>query len=452
MMETAIRDRFLIALAKFFGESPLRDKPLASVQLCPTELMEEILTSILVNGKVELTLEKINRLMISCRHRLATNHFFQYFFDNVKTIDEFEKAVDRYRIKAMWLFGNFRFAYRSLATCDREEFQQIIRETEPVDEDRFAKREPFSEIQAIAVESLHLLGYIAKGELDDLEMTYKFLQQLLNAGIGRSKVLQGMGPNRLERSLGVLRNHGLEPSVSDFADLPVEELKSLVSKVASVLDPLRRSREEAVKVGLNNTDRYLTLPFLDVYVATSMREKKDFVAQHEFIKQVFSDPQVEPLRLRYFDPMLSYVENRITKGVIEMLMLRRASVTIYLAGSSDTLGKDSELAATLAQGKAVIVYVPHGEQNDKRAQIFREDHPLGLQIAVNTGVAHGIIVVRSPEQCATMVRKVMLRERTFNIEHEKGVFLLREKETNSVLRVVTDDPLLTHAFWAYFNQ
>jgi hypothetical protein len=77
---------------------------------------------------------------------------------------------------------------------------------------------------------------------------------------------------------------------------------------------------------------------------------------------------------------------------------------------------------------------------------------LGLQIAVNTGVAHGIIVVRSPEQCATMVRKVMLRERTFNIEHEKGVFLLREKETNSVLRVVTDDPLLTHAFWAYFNQ
>jgi uncharacterized protein YheU (UPF0270 family) len=133
-------------------------------------------------------------------------------------------------------------------------------------------------------------------------------------------------------------------------------------------------------------------------------------------------------------------------------MLRRASVTIYLAGSSDTLGKDSELAATLAQGKAVIVYVPHGEQNDKRAQIFREDHPLGLQIAVNTGVAHGIIVVRSPEQCATMVRKVVLRERTFNIEHEKGVFLLREKETNSVLRVVTDDPLLTHAFWAYFNQ
>ena len=183
-----------------------------------------------------------------------------------------------------------------------------------------------------------------------------------------------------------------------------------------------------------------------------MREKQDFIDQHEFTKAVFNDPFVLPLRLRYFDPTLSYVENRITKGLIEMLMLRRASVTIYAAGARDTLGKDSELAATLAQGKAVIVYVPNGEQHDKRAQNFREDHPLGLQIAVETGVAHGIIVVRTPEQCATMLRKVILRERTFTIEHEGGIFLLREKETNSVVRVVSDDPLLTHSFWTYFNQ
>jgi hypothetical protein len=451
-MPTAIRERFLIALAKFFGESPLRDKPLASVQLSPPELMDEIISAILASDKIHLTLEKFNRLMLSCRHRLATDHFFQYFFHGVSNIDEFEVAIDRYRIKAMWLFGNFRFAYRRLATSDREDFARMIEKTEPINQEEFTKREPFGEIQPIDVGSLYLLGYIAKAELDDLELAFKFLEQLSESSANRSDIVRGMGESRLKKFLTVLAKHKLKASQDNIAILPIGELNSLKAKIGVLLEPLRISRQNAVTIGLQNTDRYLTLPYLDVYVATSMREKEDFVNQHDFIHRVFNNLQVKPLNLRYFDPMLSYVENRITKGLIEMLMLRRATVTIYVAGASDTLGKDSELAATLAQGKAVIVYIPEGETFDKRAQTFREDHPLGLQIAVNTGVAHGIIVVRTPEQCATMLRKVMLRERTFNVEHEKGVFLLREKETNSVLRVASDDPLLTHAFWTYFNQ
>ena len=57
------------------------------------------------------------------------------------------------------------------------------------------------------------------------------------------------------------------------------------------------------------------------------------------------------------------------------------------AGEQDSLGKDSELAATLAQGKPVIAYVPAHAQDerrrgrlDRRADIFRVDHPLGLQM------------------------------------------------------------------------
>ena len=116
----------------------------------------------------------------------------------------------------------------------------------------------------------------------------------------------------------------------------------------------------------------------------------------------------------------------------------------------DTLGKDSELAATLAQGKAVIAYVPPGL--DSKAELLRVDHPLGLQIDIKTGVAHGIIVVRSPEQCAQMLRKVLLRDLGFSIRHEKGNFLLEETETRSVVRVVSDDPYLTHAFWTFFHH
>ena len=181
-----------------------------------------------------------------------------------------------------------------------------------------------------------------------------------------------------------------------------------------------------------------------------MRTQQDYENQHNFVQKVFSDPAVKDLRLRYFDPTISYADDRITKGLVEMLMLRRASVTIYTASREDTLGKDSELAATLAQGKAVIAYVP--PDLDSKAELLRVDHPLGLQIAINTGVAHGIIIVRSPEHCAKMLRKVLLRERTFTIRHEKGNFLLEETETRSVLRVVSDDPYLTHAFWTFFRQ
>ena len=65
------------------------------------------------------------------------------------------------------------------------------------------------------------------------------------------------------------------------------------------------------------------------------------------------------LKLRYFDPTQSLCENRIDKGLVEGLMLKRASCTIYMAQEIDTMGKDSELAATLAQRKPVIAYVPY---------------------------------------------------------------------------------------------
>ena len=39
-------------------------------------------------------------------------------------------------------------------------------------------------------------------------------------------------------------------------------------------------------------------------------------------------------------------------------MLKRSSLTIYMAQKSDTFGKDSEASVALGQGKTVIVFVP----------------------------------------------------------------------------------------------
>lgn len=101
----------------------------------------------------------------------------------------------------------------------------------------------------------------------------------------------------------------------------------------------------------------------------------------------------------------------------------------------------------------------HRQANRRQASGSRqEETPLGLgthsvlQINMRTGVAHGILVVRTPQQCAQMLRKVILRERKFTILHQDGNFLLEERETKSVLRVVSDDPFLTHAFLTYFRH
>jgi hypothetical protein len=66
-------------------------------------------------------------------------------------------------------------------------------------------------------------------------------------------------------------------------------------------------------------------------------------------------------------------------------------------------------------------------------------------------VAHGILVVRSAEQCASKLHALLHHQLELEIRHEGGNYQLVERETESVLRVVSDDPFLTHAFWTFFR-
>ena len=101
---------------------------------------------------------------------------------------------------------------------------------------------------------------------------------------------------------------------------------------------------------------------LDVYVATSMRKRHEFLAASRLTSEIFRHAELATLKLRWFDPTQAYCKDRVDKGLSEALMLRRALCTIYFAQESDTLGKDSELASTLAQGKTVIAFVPDGQE------------------------------------------------------------------------------------------
>lgn len=138
------------------------------------------------------------------------------------------------------------------------------------------------------------------------------------------------------------------------------------------------------KIGERNNSAYMDSDHLDVYVATSMRERTDFWNVANFVDQVFNQKSLKPLKLRHFDPTQAYCKSRIDKGLLEGLMLKRAKCTIYMGGESDTLGKDSELATTLAQGKPVIAYVPNfqsyeqfrkGYVNQVLQKLYSDDDP-----------------------------------------------------------------------------
>lgn len=459
-MALTSKERFQIALAKFLGLNPTKDRPLGEAPLCDDWLLSECLRIVVPDesGQIRLGKETFDRLMLLCGRNVASQAFFDYFFHPARTIDEFEEAVDIFRRAAMWLFGNFRFAYRKLATCDREEFERWIKKTRPRSSRQFEEREPFSDIEKIPVEDLPLLGYVSAQELKDLKTCLDLIRALPSRVEEMAAALAQIGAEKQRKIADVLKKRGLQFPESGIGSLNELVLSDLTGKISTIVNPLRRRAEGAETIGRRNTHRYLSLPHMDVYVATSMRIDQDFVDQHAFIRDLFENNLIKPLRLRFFDPTISYVDDRITKGLIECLMIRRASVTVYNASHEDSLGKDSELAATLAQGKPVIVYVPTAADSetqkklDRRANIFRADHPLGLQLDLRTGVTHGVIVVRSPEECAEMLRKVLLNELEFQIIHEGGNFKLVEVGTKSVLRVVSDDPHLTHVFWSYFHK
>jgi hypothetical protein len=281
---------------------------------------------------------------------MITEHFYQYFFGSADDLAKFEAGVEKFRVKAMWLYGSFRFALKELGSSTKQNFETEIRKTEPRPAADFEIREVFRDIEPIPISDLGLLGYISgKQKIADLDICLETVE-LLNAEPTKvAAILSAIGSEKQKRISEILAPYEISFPSAGTGNLDSATLASMVSTIKERVDSLRSRQENAVSIGLKNTHRYLTLPYLDVYVATSMRTQEDYEKQSHFIQQVFADPQVRDLKLRYFDPTLSYANDRITKGLVEMLMLRRAHVTIYTASREDTLGKDSELAATLAK-------------------------------------------------------------------------------------------------------
>ncbi len=480
-------------------------------------------------------MEDLNDILLLVDQAPVSEAFFRMFLSQGKsliTFEELKAGVMTFEGFALLLFGNVRFAYRSLQSLGKDslltKMQGLHRSASEILNEEFEPRRAAFPLPAKIPEELTwLLGYIAKNKAER-DITMYAAMAVIRGQEDESAFLED-------------KNESQKEIYKQFSDRlkSSDEWRSIYSDFDAVklqIDDLQNDLEQSRRRGGLNTSHYLALDYMDVYVATSMRERWEFEDVHTTASEIFSQQVLEKLKLRHFDPTQSFLDNRVDKGLVEALMLKRARCTIYMAQETDTFGKDSELATTLAQGKPVIVFVPnlnvdeHAEQAsrrplaylqrrlpqllaeerirgntvsavlgflqktasfdpyfrvigdeesafvtcnklaadkmkmcailaeaekdlfDSRASSLQKSHPLAVQVQLRTGVASGVLVVRSKDYCAQLLEQLLTNSCDFTFDHkrEKGILCLIEKISNSPFRVVTENVTISNAFWSRY--
>jgi hypothetical protein len=237
-------------------------------------------------------------------------------------------------------------------------------------------------------------------------------------------------------------------SFDDVLDASLTNESELTSRFEEQFAKFFDAREKASR----NTELYLSMVTdLDVYVATSMRSRQNFRDMAGACELIFSDDRLKSFHLRYFDPTMSAAKGHEDKGLIECLMVKCAKVLIYCEGEKESYGKDAEAAMALSLGKPVIFYCDKG----LKTEFYRNVHPLSRLIDFRSGVAVGAIVSDNTMEVAELVRRIFSNEMEYEIRHHEsrpGYLKLHEKLTGSVVRLQTDDDLLTSTFWNNYHN
>lgn len=475
--------------SKILIETLKNEIPLLKEERIPQGFSETV-DMMFFDGNLKLDRERFNILASYWQLPPISKEFFdRYFSTTVTSIMQFKDGLDKFIIEALWHFGDLERAY--IALSDIEGIEEYFSE-HSFHVGELKERLPWTLVEQIEPGERGFLGYVsgqrpkqqqdllgfAELVVEELEDNKKEYENLSSKDISE-KILNKLSKvkpeikNKIEefRKLSEIKNLDL------FSSKDLENTKAALISFKTQIDETILKIERLKEVGKRNQEHYLrNIESIDVYVATSMRNDIEYLDMYNFVNDTFNDEKISSLNLRYFDPTLCYCDSRIDKGVIECLLVRSSKVTIYCAQEGDTFGKDSELAATMAQGKPVIVYVPIPKKTDpdiaeiadeternnkllkktedleKRAKTFKDFHPLGLQVGLYDGVARGVIVVRTPQECSNILYKILTNSLDVVIRYEQHGLVLREKETNSVVRVMTGWGVLAHCFWNQFNK
>jgi hypothetical protein len=494
---------------------------------------EEHLRVVLNDDDAEIGCSQFNELLLLVNKDRVTPAFFDHLFGPSCTIGTIPSGVAKFQKIAMRCFGNFIFAYRTLSRIkDNEDFLiqlgEVGRQPEDVLDELHHRPNRLLNIDTISRDDTPLVGYLSAKLIATDEERYNALFATLNDHWQHWDEITAL-PTGIIAIVERYRSTNPDATLAQFRDF----VRASGEKLQDLKDHVSAVRERATR----NQDVYLTWDHMDIYFATSMRKPWEYEELYDFIASLTAHSAFSDLNLRYFDPTQCYTQNRVNKGLVEALMLKRAKCTVYSVQDTDTLGKDSELASTLAQGKTVIAYIPEIDVNsraeqlaarspeqilqrlmfvsyadesfadhlksdpaaaierlqnhvsqeiwpslpdhekaallrneitsnllelcraiaasekvtyDQRAKTLINSHPLAIQVNLDTGVANGVLVVRSVESCAKLLRRVMLCDMEFDVENDNGMWQLRERISGCVYRVVTDDRKLNNCFWNFY--
>ena len=350
----------------------------------------------------------------------------------------------------MLYFGNVRTAFRRLRDLPLSEIEAFFR-PERFETDAIKRRGPSLPLKLIAKDNSYLISEMACKSYGDTSDAGDLRTVLLEsykahaaAGIPSPTIRQ-----LLEKPVSAkfeARQHEFIFSADEVLDATVSSEADLSSKYERVAAKFSQARVTA----LDNTRYYLSmLSDLDVYVATSMRTRQDFRSMADTCDRIFTDNRLTSMNLRYFDPTLSAAGGHEDKGLIECLMVKCSKVLVYCAGEKESYGKDAEAAMALSLGKPVIFYC----DEERRRRFYRDVHPLSRLIKFETGVAVGAMVTDRLEDVSELILRIFENRMVYFLEQSKPGFLrLKEKLTDSVVRIQTNDQLLTEVFWNHYHR
>ena len=426
--------------------------------------------------KNPLSKVQLNQLLVISEAASISDGFFVYYWHttpdhpyDVKSIDGFDPrwcekgdlvisslehlrwGLYRLYIDGLLFFGNVKAAFNALRSMDIDQITAFFRDKR-FDTEAIAARGPALELHAINRDDRHQISEMACKTFGELPEDHVMALEKLNEAWAKHE--ESGGGNIGFRAL--LEKYLINPSNKDQLSLSYDEVagENVDSKVAlkqhfdSSLATFLRAREMVIK----NTEIYLSMVNdLDVYVATSMRTRQNFRDMANACDQIFSDARLKDLHLRYFDPTMSAARGHEDKGLIECLMVKCAKVLVYCEGEKESYGKDAEAAMALSLGKPVIFYCDQG----KKTNFYREVHPLARLIDFRSGVAVGAIVTDQVSDVVELLKRIFKNQMEYRLEHHPsrpGFLKLIEKRTESVVRLQTDDELITKTFWNNYNN
>ncbi len=467
-----VEEELIEALALYFPGSFKRPAPFLDSDLAK-RLVERLLR--MPTDAVSRT--HLNQFLHLTHEAGMSEGFFRYYFltsppghpyeierifptlpglneSGLSSLEQLRWGLHRFFIDGLLYFGNLRSAYRDLRAKSYDALQTFF-DGKRFDSEGMRARGPVLPFHSIAADDRYLIAEIAckayspVGEGGVLLIEEMLLKAYQERGGGRVRISELFGSESPLGRSDPQAQMMLQFTTEEFADETVDAEDQIREKVQRVAARFARARELA----LQNTRLFLSIVNeLDVYVATSMRRRSDFRDMNRDCDVIFKRDGLRRFRIRYFDPTLSAADGHEDKGLIECLMVKCAKALVYFAGDSDSFGKDAEVSMALSLGKPVIILCPATPRGEQRMRFFRDVHPLSRMVQMETGIAVGAMVTNDPLVVAQLLERLFDNRMEYDIDQKgDGYFRLRERLTQSVVRLQTNDRMLRESYWNYYH-